>query len=415
MLTTWNDDPNADQKGQQAMDETDNHFDIFARWAFRLILVSSKKSKAMNRKYKWPYLNQSLSDLPGEIWKDVFGFEDEYQVSNHGRIKSLRRWRGSGLTEGGYYTKDRIRRLSIRKSKNRFINKYTYCIGISLKKSGKTVSTSVARYVYYAFVGPFDMDDPNLVISYKDNNGRNLHYKNLILTNRSGVQSRSFRLKRCLPKFSQYSLPVLQLTIEGKLIARYASLKEAQDRTGITFTAIAACVDGRIYQSGGFRWTSPTKEKPARSRKLEDSDEIFNEHLWKALRKPRTSKKNPIPSLNRSLEDIKRERWKTIADSGGRYLISNLGRVKRIAGFKNGDLKVWAKEYVKRLIPDGNNTRPVSCLLVQLSIKDRKYQQSVARLVYHYFVKEIDMEDKTIKIRYRNGKCYDLNWKNLYI
>ncbi|QEM09126.1 NUMOD4 domain-containing protein [Mucilaginibacter rubeus] len=37
------------------------------------------------------YLNRSLADLPGEIWKDVPGFEGSYQASSLGRVKSLDR------------------------------------------------------------------------------------------------------------------------------------------------------------------------------------------------------------------------------------------------------------------------------------------------------------------------------------
>lgn len=35
------------------------------------------------------YKNLSLEDLPGEVWRDVVGYEGLYQVSNLGRVKSL--------------------------------------------------------------------------------------------------------------------------------------------------------------------------------------------------------------------------------------------------------------------------------------------------------------------------------------
>lgn len=35
--------------------------------------------------------NLSLEDLPGEIWKDVIEFEGGYEISNFGRLKSLKR------------------------------------------------------------------------------------------------------------------------------------------------------------------------------------------------------------------------------------------------------------------------------------------------------------------------------------
>lgn len=34
---------------------------------------------------------KKIVDLPGEIWKDISGYEGEYKVSNFGRVKSMRR------------------------------------------------------------------------------------------------------------------------------------------------------------------------------------------------------------------------------------------------------------------------------------------------------------------------------------
>lgn len=36
------------------------------------------------------YKNLSLEDLPGEVWKDIVGYEGLYQVSNLGRMKVLK-------------------------------------------------------------------------------------------------------------------------------------------------------------------------------------------------------------------------------------------------------------------------------------------------------------------------------------
>ena len=37
------------------------------------------------------YKDFSLEDREGEIWKDIYDYEGLYQISNHGRVKSLRR------------------------------------------------------------------------------------------------------------------------------------------------------------------------------------------------------------------------------------------------------------------------------------------------------------------------------------
>ena len=63
----------------------------------------------------------------------------------------------------------------------------------------------------------------------------------------------------------------------------------------------------------------------------------------------------------------------------------------------------------------GDAAGSVYRLMAHLGGKDKKYGRSVARLVYHHFVKEIDLADKKLRLRYRNGKCWDLHWKNLYM
>lgn len=60
------------------------------------------------------YNNLSLEDLPGEIWKDIKGYEGYYQVSNMGRIKSVARER---KTKGGglYQIKELIKKQELSK------------------------------------------------------------------------------------------------------------------------------------------------------------------------------------------------------------------------------------------------------------------------------------------------------------
>lgn len=45
-----------------------------------------------------PYQNLSCEDIPGEIWKDIPGWEGLYQASNFGRVKSLARESSNGKT-----------------------------------------------------------------------------------------------------------------------------------------------------------------------------------------------------------------------------------------------------------------------------------------------------------------------------
>jgi hypothetical protein len=96
------------------------------------------------------------------------------------------------------------------------------------------------------------------------------------------------------------------------------------------------------------------------------------------------------------------------------YQVSNFGRVKSVARFKH-NYYVWAKDHIQKLVPDGKPDRNCSSLLVSLSKNGKKFQQSVARLVYFHFVKRFDINDKTIRVGYKNECFYDLRFKNLYL
>lgn len=49
-----------------------------------------------------PAENLSRTNIPGERWKHIKGFEGYYQVSDMGRVKSLRRWIELHFESRGY-------------------------------------------------------------------------------------------------------------------------------------------------------------------------------------------------------------------------------------------------------------------------------------------------------------------------
>jgi NUMOD4 motif len=66
-------------------------------------------------KQKYPYQNLSLKKMKGEVWEDIPGFADCYQISNHGRIKSLERWVERPSTKGDMLLKERILKQTLEK------------------------------------------------------------------------------------------------------------------------------------------------------------------------------------------------------------------------------------------------------------------------------------------------------------
>lgn len=94
-----------------------------------------------------PYQNLSLEDMPGEIWKDIPGWEEYYQASTLGRIKSI-----SHFSSSGKMLKNRILRQTFR-SKG--------YLQVRLYKNGVPYSYHVARLVLITFV-PNSMNKPTV-------------------------------------------------------------------------------------------------------------------------------------------------------------------------------------------------------------------------------------------------------------
>ena len=76
-----------------------------------------------------------------EIWKDIFGYENIYQVSNLGRVRGLKR--KTGNSTGYYIRKGKI----LKKAMN--IHGYEFVI---LSKNGKRKTITVHRLVAEAFI-----------------------------------------------------------------------------------------------------------------------------------------------------------------------------------------------------------------------------------------------------------------------
>lgn len=88
-----------------------------------------------------------------EIWKDIVGYEGLYQVSNKGRVKSLRYYGGNN---------EQIKSLGLRS--DGYLN-------VSLSKNGKAISKSVHRLVAVAFIpNPENLEMVNHIDENKENN-----------------------------------------------------------------------------------------------------------------------------------------------------------------------------------------------------------------------------------------------------
>lgn len=178
-----------------------------------------------------------------EVWKDIIGFKGYYQISNLGRLKSLKR---SILRNDGSYMNLRERILKPK------IDKYGY-ITYSLTKGNLSKHLTAHRLVAYAFLNKVEgASQINHIDGNKMNNKpENIEWCNSCHNNREAVR---LGLRGGKPyKVRVDSRPILQFK-DGILVKRHQSLAFACRYANLKKTSISNCLQGRSKSSGGYVW-----------------------------------------------------------------------------------------------------------------------------------------------------------------
>ncbi len=125
------------------------------------------------------------------------------------------------------------------------------------------------------------------------------------------------------------------------------------------------------------------------------------------------------PFLNKSLSNIRGEKWKPVPDFEEYYMVSSLGRFKSLARtiyHKNG-IVVHKKE---QILCQGMQKTPnyhVKDFTYQLSVNFQKEKKTrhfpSGRIVYHCFVEPIDLSDNSFYIICKDGNGLNLRYRNL--
>lgn len=172
-----------------------------------------------------------------EIWKDIEGYEGLYQVSNYGRVKSLK---------------------NKSNHKNELIMKQAIVCGykkICLSKNSIQKMYSVHRLVAIAFIkNPLNKEEVN----HKDGNKQNNKANNLEWVTSSENMKHAFKKrlsKQKIGKENPRSIQVVKISLKsGKELKVYGSLHEAERKTGVKYTNISKCINGEYKQAGGYKW-----------------------------------------------------------------------------------------------------------------------------------------------------------------
>lgn len=169
------------------------------------------------------------------MWKPI-KFNPNYEINEFGEIRSIPR--------NGTIKDYRI--LA------QHIDKYGYPI-VGLRQDGKKKTYAVHRLVAQHFLP--EKPTPKHQINHIDGNKLNNHYSNLEWVTNSENQLHAIRLglrKECTNRH-----PVKQIDPKtNQVVAVYKSLREAEQKTGITWTHISAVVRKvpHKHTAGGYKW-----------------------------------------------------------------------------------------------------------------------------------------------------------------
>lgn len=183
---------------------------------------------------------KKIEDYQYEVWKPIVGFEKLYEISNHGRVKSLvEMWRDK---------KPYGRELIM--SANKVGKGY---LGLQIKKNQEYKRFTIHRLVALHFI-----PNPNgyKQINHKDGNKVNNHYSNLEWC--SAEQNINHAFDTGLNKKVQLndihrSMPVIKCDEYGNEIESYPSLIQVQRSTGFKYPNIHHAIKNNS-QSHGFFW-----------------------------------------------------------------------------------------------------------------------------------------------------------------
>ena len=110
--------------------------------------------------------SNSVESEYGEIWKPVAGYEGRYEISNHGRVKSCKRFR-SGKGNADTLIGERLLVAS---------HDHSGYLKVCLRNGSRSQNHSVHQLVARAFIdNPNDYDQVN----HKDENKENNYVSNL--------------------------------------------------------------------------------------------------------------------------------------------------------------------------------------------------------------------------------------------
>lgn len=182
-----------------------------------------------------------------EIWKDIPGYNGEYQISSWGRVKSFKKNKETIMKPHMLYSK---------------------YYQIFLYKNRKTKGVLIHRLVATVFI-PNPENKPE--VNHKDGDKTNNHLSNLEwCTHRenikhawaTGLEKNTVKRILCGKKYAKLNFKngehlrkkVDQYDLKGNFIKTWESGTEAERQLNLPHSKVAACCVGKRKTTGGYIW-----------------------------------------------------------------------------------------------------------------------------------------------------------------
>ncbi len=168
-----------------------------------------------------------------EVWRNCKHYEEFYQVSNYGRIWSIRNQKYLKQCDNGhgYFTVNLV------------------------AVNGKKKKEYVHRLVAMAFI---DNIERKPTVNHKDENKKNNHVENLewaTYTENNAYNDRLIRQGETLKENGKTSKKVNQYDLNGNFIKQFNSIREAERSLNTnSCTNIYRVCKGKYKQSQGYVW-----------------------------------------------------------------------------------------------------------------------------------------------------------------
>lgn len=179
-----------------------------------------------------------------EIWKDIKGYENKYQISNLGNVKSLAR---TIIRKNG--EKQTFQERILKPCRN---NKGYYLVSLDGK-----------LYTIHRLVAENFME--NLVVNHKNGIKTDNRIENLELISQKDNCIKAWKQGLCEnirknaynqkhKRNIKTSRPVIQLDNNGNIINSFVSVREAEEKTGIHNSLIINVCQGKYKSTHGYKF-----------------------------------------------------------------------------------------------------------------------------------------------------------------